>query len=174
MESPIPYSKGLQKHSIMKQSRSGYEPSDTETERNEPPWNQFNKKSIELNSGIHKMSSDLNPLRLSRRHSSKFDPEGLPPPRRHSKSPYKTRRDDGNPRSPSPGPLPLPPGRNTGPFSKSECRWHISPFVPSRGDDPFANNKQKHKLPIMKVIGKWITLEHYQHLDSDHETKTKG
>lgn len=146
MESPIPYSKGLQKHSIMKQSRSGYEPSDTETERNEPPWNQFNKKSIELNSGIHKMSSDLNPLRLSRRHSSKFDPEGLPPPRRHSKSPYKTRRDDGNPRSPSPGPLPLPPGRNISPFSKSERRRHVSPFVPSRGDDQSDNNKQKHKL----------------------------
>ncbi|KAL4582626.1 hypothetical protein LXL04_007183 [Taraxacum kok-saghyz] len=153
MESPVPYSRGLQKHSIMKQARSGYEPSDTETELHEAPWIQFNKKNLQLGSGVPKMSPDetrnLNSLRLSRRHSSKFDPEGLPPPRRHSKSPYKARRDDGNPRSPTLGPLPLPPGRNISPFSKSERRRHVSPFVPSKRDDPLDNdevNKQKHRL----------------------------
>ncbi|KAL7604476.1 hypothetical protein Lser_V15G19655 [Lactuca serriola] len=155
MESPVPYSRGLQKHSITKQARSGYEPSDTETELHEAPWSQFNKKSLELGSGVLKMSSEetrnLNHMRLNRRHSSKFDPEGLPPPRRHSKSPYKTRRDDANPRSPTLGPLPLPPGRNISPFSKSERRRHVSPFQQSH--DPLDDNdeangsyiKQKHR-----------------------------
>nr|GEX96512.1 replication factor C [Tanacetum cinerariifolium] len=121
------YSRGLQKHSlsVMKQGRSGYEPSDTETELQEANWIEFNKRITEA--GVDEVRS-VNAPRLTRRHSSKFDPEGLPPPRRHSKSPYKTRRDDGNPKSPTQGPLPLPPGRNISPFSKSERRRHVSPF----------------------------------------------
>ncbi|XP_071712824.1 uncharacterized protein [Rutidosis leptorrhynchoides] len=123
MESPVPYYKGLQKHplGITKQGRSGYEPSDTETELNEAPWNEFNKKITEK----------LNPSRLTRRHSSKFDPEGLPPSRKqsNSKSPYKTRKDATS--SPTLGPLPLPPGRNISPFSKSERRRHVSPYKAS-------------------------------------------
>ncbi|XP_076895617.1 uncharacterized protein LOC143548297 [Bidens hawaiensis] len=138
MESPVLYSRGLPKLSlsVMKQGRSGYDPSDTETELHEAPWNEFNKKAIEG-------------LSLPRRHSLKFDPEGLPPPRRHSKSPYKTRRDGGKSRSPTPGPLPLPPGRTISPFSKSERRTHVSPFKLSRDDEQDAagsynNPKQRH------------------------------
>ncbi|XP_076893759.1 uncharacterized protein LOC143545831 [Bidens hawaiensis] len=138
MESPVPYSRGLPKLSlsVMKQGRSGYDPSDTETELHEAPWNEFNKKITEG-------------LPPPRRHSSKFDPEGLPPPRRHSKSPYKTRRDGGKSRSPTPGPLPLPPGRTISLFSKSERRTHVSPFKLSREDEQDAaglynNPKQRH------------------------------
>ncbi|KAI3761060.1 hypothetical protein L1987_51466 [Smallanthus sonchifolius] len=108
----------------MKQGRSGYDPSDTETELHEVPWNEFSKKVKELGSDETK---NLNSLRLIRRHSSKFDPEGLPPPRRHSKSPYRTR-DGRRSKSPTLGPLPLPPGRNISPFSKSERRSHVSPL----------------------------------------------
>ncbi|XP_024978804.1 uncharacterized protein LOC112516022 [Cynara cardunculus var. scolymus] len=160
MENPVPYSRGLQKHSlsIIKQGRSGYDPSDTETEWHEAPWHEFNRKSVELGSGVPKMSSDdtrnLNPLRLSRRHSSKFDPEGVPLTRKRSKSPYKPQRDDGNSRSPTLGSLPLPPGRNISPFSKSERRRHLSPFIPTRGDDLLETDeafgsyhKQKHSQP---------------------------
>lgn len=144
MESPVPYSRGLQKHSlsIIKQGRSGYDPSDTETELHEAPWNEFNKKIGELGSDETK-NLNLNSLRLTRRHSSKFDPEGLPPPRRHSKSPYKTRRDGGNSRSPTPGPLPLPPGRNISPFSKSERRSHVSQFKHAADDDDMLNNEEE-------------------------------
>ncbi|XP_076885712.1 uncharacterized protein LOC143535307 [Bidens hawaiensis] len=138
MESPVPYSRGLPKLSlsVMKQGRSGYDPSDTETELHEAPWNEFNKKVTEG-------------LPPPRRHSLKFDPEGLPPPRRHSKSPYKTRRDGRKSRSPTPGPLPLPPGRTISPFSKSERRTHVSPFKLSRDDEQDAagsynNPKQRH------------------------------
>ncbi|KAF5791338.1 putative P-loop containing nucleoside triphosphate hydrolase [Helianthus annuus] len=132
MESPVSYSRVLHKHSllVMKHGRSGYEPSDTETELNEPPWKEFTKKTLQ------------DSLILTRRHSSKFDPEGLPPPRRHSKSPYKTRRGDGNSRSPTPGPLPLPPGRSVSPFSKSERRRRVSSFIPAR-DDHLSDNDEE-------------------------------
>nr|XP_043616255.1 uncharacterized protein LOC122588195 [Erigeron canadensis] len=149
MESPVPYSRGLQKHSfsVMKQGRSGYEPSDTETELQETHWNEMNKKMTEM---AGDETRNLNSSRLIRRHSSKFDPEGLPPPRRHSKSPFKTRRDDGNPRSPALGPLPLPPGRNISPFSKSERRRHVSPFKPVRGDDDQVMNGEEAAGPYNK------------------------
>ncbi|KAJ9561921.1 LOW QUALITY PROTEIN: hypothetical protein OSB04_007081 [Centaurea solstitialis] len=161
MENPVPYSRGLQKHSssVGKQGRSGYDPSDTENEWQEAPWRELNRKSVELGSGVPKMSLEdtrnVNTLRLTRRHSSKFDPEGVPPARRHSKSPYKPRRDDGNSRSPTLGPLPLPPGRNISPFSKSERRRHFAPFTSARGNDDMLEtdeafgsyNKQKHSQP---------------------------
>ncbi|MFS7973233.1 putative P-loop containing nucleoside triphosphate hydrolase [Helianthus anomalus] len=132
MESPVSYSRVLHKHSllVMKHGRSGYEPSDTETELNEPPGKEFNKKTFQ------------DSLILARRHSSKFDPEGLPPPRRHSKSPYKTRRGDGNSRSPTPGPLPLPPGRSVSPFSKSEHRRRVSSFIHA-SDDHLSDNDEE-------------------------------
>ncbi|KAL8217784.1 hypothetical protein R6Q57_021157 [Mikania cordata] len=152
MESPVPYSRGLQKHSLssMKQGRSGYDSSDTETEFKEANWNEFNRKIAELG---YDETRNMNSLRPMRRHSSKFDPEGLPPPRRHSKSPFKTRRDGGNSKSPTLGPLPLPPGRNISPFSKSERSHTASPFKPARNDDLLENddeavgthNKPKHR-----------------------------
>ncbi|KAK9066878.1 hypothetical protein SSX86_014201 [Deinandra increscens subsp. villosa] len=144
MESPVPYSGVSRKHSlsIMKQGRSGYEPSDTEAELHEAPWNETNKKITDLGSDAPR---NLNASRLTRRHSSKFDPEGLPPPRRRSKSPYKTRRTDGSSRSPTPGPLPLPPGRNISPFTKSERRRHVSPFKPARNDDLSDDNESYHQ-----------------------------
>ncbi|KAI7746590.1 hypothetical protein M8C21_005744, partial [Ambrosia artemisiifolia] len=118
--------------------RSGYEPSDTETELNETPWKEFNKKTQQDSS------------RLARRHPSKFDPEGLPPPRRHSKSPYRTRRGDRNSRSPTPGRLPLPPGRSVSPFSKSEHRRRVSAFLPANlsdnDEESVASYKPKHRL----------------------------
>ncbi|KAK1433299.1 hypothetical protein QVD17_10209 [Tagetes erecta] len=122
MESPVQYSRVLNRHSllIMKQGRSGYEPSDTETELHEPPWYQSNKKMT----------------------ITEFDPEGLPPPRRRSKSPYKTKRGDGKSRSPTPGTLPLPPRRNISPFSKSERRRHVSPFKSVRSDNLSDNDEE--------------------------------
>lgn len=171
MESPVPFSRGLQKHSlsIMKQGRSGYEPSDTETELHEAPWNDYNKKIMESNSNE---TRNLNPSRLTRRHSSKFDPEGLPPPRRHSKSPYKTRRDDGNPRSPTPGPLPLPPGRNISPFSKSERRRHVSPFKPNNDEKVVGlNNKPKHRQTNIESYTRTLSAPRLRSRDKEQPIK---
>ncbi|XP_076886285.1 uncharacterized protein LOC143536100 [Bidens hawaiensis] len=136
MESPESYNRVSRKHSlsIMKHGKSGYEPSDTETELHEPPWIKSNKKTTELDSDG---PGNLNLSRLTRRHSSKFDP-----PRRHSKSPYKTRKGDRNSKSPTPGPLPLPPGRSISPFSKSERRRRVSIFVPTRDDDLSDNDEE--------------------------------
>ncbi|XP_076960666.1 uncharacterized protein LOC143637098 isoform X2 [Bidens hawaiensis] len=137
MESPESYSRVSRKHSlsIMKHGKSGYEPSDTETELHEFPWIKSNKKTTELDSDE---PGNLNLSRLTRRHSSKFDP-----PRRHSKSPYKFRRGENrNSRSPTPGPLPLPPGRSISPFSKSERRRRVSTFIPARDEDLSDNDEE--------------------------------
>ncbi|KAJ0516032.1 putative DNA polymerase III, clamp loader complex, gamma/delta/delta subunit [Helianthus annuus] len=178
MESPVPYSRGLGKHSlsIMKQGRSGYDPSDTETELHEAPWNEFNKKNAELGSDEVR---NLNSVRLVRRQSSKFDPEGLPPPRRHSKSPYKNRRDGKSSRSPTPGPLPLPPGRNISPFSKSERRSNVSPFKLARGDDALENdeqgagsyNKPKHRQFNNESYARALSAPRLRSKDKDQQIK---
>ncbi|KAI3785302.1 hypothetical protein L1987_44418 [Smallanthus sonchifolius] len=169
MENPVPYSRVLHKHSllIMKQGRSGYEPSDTETELHEAPWNEFNKKITEL--GFDEPRS-LNPSRLTRRHSSKFDPEGLPPPRRHNKSPYKTRRGDGSSRSPTPGLLPLPPGRNISPFSKSERRRHVSPFKPARGDD-LSDTDEESDASYKPSYARTLSAPRLRSRDKDQQLK---
>ncbi|KAL8250835.1 hypothetical protein R6Q59_034528 [Mikania micrantha] len=151
MESPVAYNRVLHKHSllIMKQGRSGYEPSDTETELHENPL----KESIKITESGFDEARNLYPSRLTGRHSSNFHPEVLPPPRRHSKSPYKTRRGDRSSKSPTPGPVPLPPGRNISPFSKSERMRHVSLFKPAEIDDLSDNDeesaasyKPKHRL----------------------------
>ncbi|XVE82595.1 hypothetical protein DITRI_Ditri16bG0018200 [Diplodiscus trichospermus] len=109
MESLSRSSRASQHHSSpLKQRRSGYEPSDTETEWHESPWHDHNRKNrtsdladadkIELSS-----PRNVSPLKLG--------------PRRNSKSPYKTRRDD---------------GRHVSPLSKTEHRRHVSPYKPGR------------------------------------------
>ncbi|OMO84441.1 hypothetical protein COLO4_22048 [Corchorus olitorius] len=107
------------------QRRSGYEPSDTETEWHESPWRDHNNRKTNGTSNLHEAEKldldlprkNLSPLKLNRRHSSKVSPPRTtgPLPRRHSsKSPYKTtRRDD---------------VRNISPLPKPEHRRHVSPY----------------------------------------------
>lgn len=153
--------------------RSGYEPSDTETEWQETRWRGDDEKNgdeefEEPNVGFDQ-ERNISPLKLNhRRVTAKFDHE-LPSPvkltskvspvrRRHSKSPYKLQRDDGNVL------LPLPPGRrnispllsrpgsdmrkNVSPFSKVEHRKHASPYKPMRehhDELSSLNRKQTHR-----------------------------
>ncbi|KAL5099468.1 hypothetical protein RYX36_003795 [Vicia faba] len=95
-----------------KKGRSGYEPSDTETEWQDTPRHERGRKNTNLSPEETKAMSQSNksPMILHKRHPSKFEFEVLSSPsitgsvlnqprRRHlSKSPYKIRiaRDDGN------------------------------------------------------------------------------
>ncbi|XWS45444.1 hypothetical protein CRYUN_Cryun15aG0137400 [Craigia yunnanensis] len=130
--------KASQPHSSipLKQRRSGYEPSDTETDWLESPWhdhNRFNEKSnlVEADKIESNLPRNLSPLKLGRRQSSKVEyDKGSPPrtsplPRRHSsKSPYKTRRDD---------------GRHISPLSKTEHWRHVFPYKPGREEHKLNN-----------------------------------
>ncbi|TYG40162.1 hypothetical protein ES288_D12G071400v1 [Gossypium darwinii] len=113
-------SKASKRHSStpMKQRRSGYEPSDTETEWQDH-HNRKNRTSmlVEADNMVFNLPRNTSPLRLNRKV-----PGTSPLPRRHnSRSPYKTRRDD---------------GRNVSPLSKSkhENQRHVSPYKPGRED----------------------------------------
>ncbi|XP_008241892.1 PREDICTED: uncharacterized protein LOC103340277 [Prunus mume] len=150
----------------VKQRRSGYEPSDAETEISDSPWHGG---KMRINVGLEyegtkaelDLSRNISPLKQSTRHSSRIEYDGpslransvVSPVRRRnsSKSPYKPRRDDGNARnSPLAGSDLL---RNISPLSKSERRRHVSPFQAERGehdlygfDDEIvgSNRKQQH------------------------------
>ncbi|KAK3012358.1 hypothetical protein RJ639_013002 [Escallonia herrerae] len=181
MESPTPRyiraSLPVQSSSTHKQRRSGYEPSDTETDWLETPWNEPVKKIADVGSEGPKLGSSdppkarkISPLRLSRRTTSAmFDQEVTSPVktaivspvrRRHSKSPYKPRRDDAGAHLPTPGtelrrsvsPLSPRPGphvhsvrRNISPFSKSEHRRHVSPYKPSRQNPDLGSDETNRK-----------------------------
>ncbi|KAF3441090.1 hypothetical protein FNV43_RR19376 [Rhamnella rubrinervis] len=138
--------------------RSGYEPSDTETDFQESPWHDHGKKNEALVSQGRIVEFDLtrntSPLNLSRRHSSRFEFDissprknstVSPARRRHnSKSPYKPRRDDNDVYSP------LPASGYIGkisPSSKSE-RW--TPYRPGiegnyLDEDEIIKSNRKHK-----------------------------
>ncbi|XP_022741261.1 uncharacterized protein LOC111292901 [Durio zibethinus] len=166
MENLSRSNKASQPHSSapLKQRRSGYEPSDTETEWHESPWHDHNRKigtsTLVLADKIESnLPRNISPLKLGRKHSSKVEyDKGSPPrtsplPRRHnsSKSPYKTRRDD---------------GRNISPLSKSKSdRWrHVSPYKPGReehklhnemgnGEIADLNRKQGRRTPTRDEVG---------------------
>ncbi|KAJ9147063.1 hypothetical protein P3X46_029266 [Hevea brasiliensis] len=130
-----------------KQRRSGYEPSDTETDWQESPLCDQNNSSI-VGPPNPKMDLDLrrniSPMRHNGNFSSKFydsspkrDSMASPVRRRNtSKSPYRTRKEDGRPISPA------SVRRNVGPFSKSEHRRQVSPFKSGREEHDMCNNDQ--------------------------------
>ncbi|PQP97374.1 uncharacterized protein Pyn_01082 [Prunus yedoensis var. nudiflora] len=115
----------------VKQRRSGYEPSDAETEIPDSPWHGG---KMRINVGLEyegtkaelDLARNISPLKQSR-HSSRIEYDGpslrtnsvVSPVRRRnsSKSPYKPRRDD-----------------EVFPLSKSERRRHVSPFQAERGE----------------------------------------
>lgn len=155
--------------SSSKQRRSGYEPSDTETEwqQQESPWLDHTQQNGVLGSEGSRMTSitprNVSPMKPSRKHASMFEYDNnkispiragviSPVRRRHSRSPYKPQRDDGNIVSPKPS---SDLRRNVSPFSKSERRSrHVSPFKGGREDQNLgnedeivnSNRKQGHRL----------------------------
>ncbi|RYQ80123.1 hypothetical protein Ahy_Scaffold1g106739 isoform B [Arachis hypogaea] len=138
-----------QKHS----TKSGYEPSDTETEWQEVPRHERERKNIALDSEDAKAFTLIakSPLALHRRHQynhSKFETEtssatttiaSVPSqPRRrqhHSKSPFKLRvagdddGDDTDDHGPPPSPIRgLNTRRNISPLPKPDVGRTVSPY----------------------------------------------
>ncbi|PON74019.1 Replication factor C [Trema orientale] len=145
MQTSPRYGRASQFHSsaaLSKQRRSGYEPSDTETDFQESPWRDHHPEKVELVSEGQRLEFDLrarntSPLKTSRRHSSRYEFGGSSPRkdpadsssarRRHSsKSPYKTsRREDSNALSP----LKVPNyNGNITPQSKPQLGTYLSPY----------------------------------------------
>ncbi|XP_048431350.1 uncharacterized protein LOC103932804 [Pyrus x bretschneideri] len=137
----------------VKQRRSGYEPSDAETDILDSPWHDGNKWP---NGGYESegakpeldLGRKISPLRQSRRNSSWIEYDGptprttsvVSPVRRRtsSKSPYKPGRGDSNART-----LPMAGSdirRNISPLGKSERRRHVSPFQAGQEEPDLNNN----------------------------------
>ncbi|KAL5557325.1 hypothetical protein UlMin_039561 [Ulmus minor] len=104
MQTSPRYGRATHSSALSKQRRSGYEPSDTETDFHESPWQDLNPKKEALVSLGPRLDFDSDPLKISRWHATRFDfdavsprkaPATSPARRRHSsKSPYKPRRDE--------------------------------------------------------------------------------
>ncbi|XP_058092052.1 uncharacterized protein LOC131237953 isoform X2 [Magnolia sinica] len=157
MENSSRYNRA-QAHSSLKQRRSGYEPSDTETEWQESPWLDLKKDdnqrdrmdgvvvTEQLNAAVGP-TRNITPLSRSQRYSLKPDYDFSSPvkasktspiPRNKSLSPYKPRTDDGNGVSPKLG---SHLQRNISPLVVPEHRRHISPYE-TRKDEPNVENNQ--------------------------------
>nr|POE45580.1 isoflavone reductase like [Quercus suber] len=165
----------LNSSAMSKQRRSGYEPSDKETEGCDSPWIGANHEngglvSEGLKSVVPRNTSPITMrLNSNRGHSSRFGYEvsspakgskGSPSQRRHnSKSPYRPRRDDGNALALTPLPS-LDVRRNVSPFSKAEPARHISPYRPRVEEHNLDKNefvgsrrKQKNRTPSREENG---------------------
>lgn len=149
-----------------KQRRSGYEPSDSETDWLESPWREISQNNGDLGSDEGPkivMPRNTSPLRVGRRHhSSRFEHEvssaakvttsvASPARRRRSssKSPYKPSREDGAALSP---PVGFAFKRNISPMTRPERESHVSPYKPrfderklDRNDFTGSTRKQNHR-----------------------------
>ncbi|XP_052310555.1 uncharacterized protein LOC7480136 [Populus trichocarpa] len=143
---------------VLKQRRSGYEPSDTETDWQDSPRRDQKNGAFGPESPIQlDLPRNVSPLKNSRRFSSRFDDYSpkkdsvsSPPRRRHSsKSPYKPQRDNRGAVSPKPR------QRNVSPLSKPDKGRQISPFKSGRkehgmhedGEIVSSNRRKNQRMP---------------------------
>ncbi|XP_008795941.2 uncharacterized protein LOC103711542 [Phoenix dactylifera] len=128
MENASSCTKSSYHQSSSKQRRSGYEPSDTETDWQESPWNEGLSISNRPRTPPGPARA-ISPLNHSRRNTLKEE-SNYPSvkalgtssaTRRHSRSPYKPIRGAGD--------VPYSDlRRNTSPLKVSEHRRHVSPY----------------------------------------------
>jgi len=140
---------------VLKQRRSGYEPSDTETDWQDSPMRDRNNKNGAFGSGSPiqlDLPRNISPLKNSRRHSSRYDDYSTKdsvssPPRRRrsSKSPYKTQRDDD-------GAEPMPNQRNANPMLRTDSGRQVPPFKEQRdeGGAVSPESSQRNVSPLTK------------------------
>ncbi|XP_062154375.1 uncharacterized protein LOC133862560 [Alnus glutinosa] len=172
MEKSPRYSRASQPSSSasLNKSRSGYEPSDTENDWHESPWHESNDKNGALGSeGLkNMMPRNTSPMKLSRRHSSRFEYEVSSPAKasvasparwKHSstKSPHKPTRDNGKALSPAPG---FDFRRNISPLSRAELQRQKSPYKPGVEEHNLDKNgfvgssrKQNRRTPTREGTG---------------------
>ncbi|KAL2497788.1 Replication factor C [Abeliophyllum distichum] len=151
--------------------RSGYEPSDTETD-----WPNSPRLERDTNAEFENMSHDQGRSTCPLRTRKIEAPIAGPPRRRHSKSPYKPRREDGNARSPLHN---SDLRRNVSPFSKSELRTNpddtinIRPFSKyerrtnpdGRGNlSPFSRSESRTNPDSRGNVSPFFRLERRRHV----------
>ncbi|XP_015576240.1 uncharacterized protein LOC8273383 isoform X2 [Ricinus communis] len=132
----------------LKQRRSGYEPSDTETDWQESPNRDRSHTNGAFGPQSPKMDlvlpRNISPVRHGWRLSPRLDDSSpkkdsttSPSRRRHSsKSPYKMRKEDGRTISA------MSVRRNVSPFSKSEHRRQVSSFKSAREEQDLSDNDE--------------------------------
>ncbi|XP_068638543.1 uncharacterized protein [Aristolochia californica] len=163
MENSYRHSKDTHSRSSLKQRRSGYEPSDTETEWQESPWGDLNEDNRRMHGDLFFPSNrDRNISSLSRRqrYPSNYDfsvsgnskiSNTKPEPRKtRSRSPYKPQADEDTDISPI-----SPMRRNISPFAASQGRRHVSPYKSTKeeGDQDinetnFSSRKYDYRTPL--------------------------
>lgn len=178
----------------LKPQRSGYEPSDAETDFLETPWHGHNRKiSGGLESEVTKaagleLARNISPWKHSRRHSSRFEYDGAPTKndavadpvhrRTSSKSPYRQRRDDGTVRSPTTG---SETRRNISPLSKAERRRHVSPFKSDKeehglndADEIVSSNRKQNQRRRPTTAPRVRARSEVEQQSNNDPTPTKG
>ncbi|RDY09351.1 Replication factor C subunit 3, partial [Mucuna pruriens] len=105
-----------------KKGRSGYEPSDTETEWQEIPRHERERRNFTL-----ALEETKGTVALHRRHPSRFEHEVSSRRRHHSKSPYKLRVAGDDASSPITG---LNTRRNISPLSTEKTHYKRSVTAP--------------------------------------------
>ncbi|KAK7406730.1 hypothetical protein VNO78_08360 [Psophocarpus tetragonolobus] len=132
MDQSPPYNNSFsQTHNSTKKGRSGYEPSDTETEWQDIPRHERERRNLTL--------MNKSPISLHRRHPLRFEHEGssasVPRRRHHSKSPYKLRVPGEETAASSPITV-SNTRRNISPFTRPDIGRTVSPFREQRIEKP--------------------------------------
>lgn len=143
-----------------KKGRSGYEPSDTETEWQEIPRHERERRNFTLGPEETKALTLMNksPMALHRRHPSRFEHDqvssatttaSVPRRRHHSKSPYKLRvaGDEGS--SSSPITALNNTRRNISPLPKPDLGRTVSPFKDQITEK--THNKRSVTAPRLRI-----------------------
>ncbi|CAJ1930205.1 unnamed protein product [Sphenostylis stenocarpa] len=138
-----------------RKGRSGYEPSDTETEWQEIPRHERERRNLTLEETKARTLMNKSPMALHRRHPSRIEHETSsastnPVPRRrhNSKSPYKLRvpEDVAASSSPITG---LNNRRNVSPLPRPELGRNVSPFREQRTEKP--HYKRSVTAPRLRI-----------------------
>lgn len=186
MDNPTRYNRGSQPHLAVKQRRSGYEPSDTESEWVESPWHDVKNDNHQMDGALvaeqvktpPALARNISPSSHNQRYPLKPDydlsspvkaSKTSPIPRRLSKSPYKARTDDHDAiyRSKKNDHDAILPNmgshvrRNSSPFGVSERRRHISPYEATRKEAEVERNELKglNRKRNQSVPNRFLDLE---------------
>jgi len=154
-QSPPYYNRFPQTPNSTKKGRSGYEPSDTETEWQEIPRHERERRNFTLKETKAFGVMNISPLALHRRHPSRVEHEvssasttSVPRRKHNSKSPYKLRvaEDFAASSSPVTG---LDTRRNISPLPRPDLGRTVSPFREQRTEKP--HYKRSVTAPRLRI-----------------------
>ncbi|KAL5168587.1 Replication factor C subunit 3 [Glycine soja] len=155
-QSPPYYNRFPQTPSSSKKGRSGYEPSDTETEWQEIPRHERERRNFTLEETKAFTLMNKSPMALHRRHPSRFEHEVSSAStasrrRHHSKSPYKLRvaEEDVTVAASSSPITGLNTKRNISPLPRPDLGRTVSPFREQRIEKP--HYKRSVTAPRLRI-----------------------